>query len=314
MSAFEWRALIRNGDSNYRLGQIPKDDGTMRELEIPKDRLKEIHQKIHYQLSLLTTPDYLHSGVKKRSSLTNGRLHRGAKSVLTMDVRKFYPSCTAAAICEFLRYRLELPRDIAEPLVSVVTYCGHIPTGSPLSQSLSFWSKVSAFDEIYRYAINHNLVMTLYVDDITLSSSASAIPGHTYTDVAGILKKYQLKAKQSKTRFYGAHDCKRVTGNILCAGGKIVAPNKLKKKLFKKFLNPVDGDVTRLSWPDVRSALGVLRTIRTVEESKVYPRLYSALVKQNKIFEELEAANALAAQIANSKKRSYYYFNSNADF
>jgi len=297
VSAAEWQILTQRGDSNFRTREIPKDDGTMRELEIPKDRLKRIHSRIHHQLSLLPTPDYLHSGVKGRSSLTNGRAHEDAKSALTLDIKKFYPSCSASAVFEFFRYRLQQPRDIAEGLVSVVTYGGHIPTGSPLSQGLAYWSKAPAFDEIYRYAVNRGLKMSLYVDDITLSSTTPKIPGHTFTDVAGILKRYQLRAKQNKTHFYGAQASKRITGNILQPDGTIVAPNKLREKLFREFIAPVGGDVSRLPESKARSALGVLRTIRTVERKPTYPGLYCKLVNHERLCAELAAANSLAASL-----------------
>lgn len=314
MSIFEWKILVRAGNANFRLGKIPKEDGSMRELEIPKDRLKEIHGRINRQLSLLPAPPYLHSGKKKRSSLTNGRLHREAQFALTMDVRKFYPSCLAEAVFEFFRYYLGMPIDIATPLVSIVTYGGHIPTGSPLSQSLAFWSKAQAFDEIYRYACNRGYLMTLYVDDISISSVDKPIPGHTCSDIAGILKKHQLKVKKSKTRFYAPHEAKRFTGNVVLPGGTIEAPFKLKKKLFRTILGPISGDLTRLEAPALRSALGVLRTIRTVEEAAVYPTLYGNLVKQTRIAEELETANAVAATLARQASRITHTFNPDADF
>ncbi|MDZ4662527.1 MAG: reverse transcriptase family protein [Pseudomonadota bacterium] len=297
----ELNSFVKEPERHYRIKKIPKPDGTERVLEIPRAKLRKAHARLKHQLSLLTLPDYVHSGVKKRSFVTNAKPHLGANSALTIDVKKFYPSCSTKAVELFFRKKLQQPKDIAEILAKISTYDGHIPTGSPVSQILAYWSKAKAFDEIWRWAKNRNLTMTLYVDDITLSSEGRIVPRHFLVDVSGILKKNDLAIKRSKVLFYDEGSAKRVTGNIILPGGKIEAPNKLKAKLFKGYLRPVGGTIAKLGEPDVLSALGLLRTIQMLEGKHLYPPLTENLVARERADRALKAANAEARLLAKNR-------------
>lgn len=277
ISSEELRSFVQQKKLHYRVREIPKPDGTKRVLEVPDPKLKAVHARIKHQLSLLVAPDYLHSGVKGRSFVTNALVHQGARSMLTLDIRKFYPSCSRKAVERYFRRELGQPKDIASLLADISTFDEHIPTGSPVSQILAFWAKSQAFNEIARYAKNRGLKLTLYVDDITFSSDKDTVPRHVYADVSGILKKYDLQIKRSKAHFYDWNADKRVTGNIIKKSGEIVAPNKMKRKLFKSVLKKSGGQTSALSEKEVLSALGILRTINMIEGTDSFPCLHRNL-------------------------------------
>ena len=65
-------AVVRNTASLYRLDNI---DG--RQIEDPKHQLKGIHTRLQKLLSRIKTPDYLHSGVKGLSYISNAMAHVG---------------------------------------------------------------------------------------------------------------------------------------------------------------------------------------------------------------------------------------------
>lgn len=46
----------------------------------------------------------------------------------------------------------------------------HVPTGSCLSQKLAFLSYIDMFNEIYDFCNQNNIRMSVYVDDIVISS------------------------------------------------------------------------------------------------------------------------------------------------
>ncbi|MEX9691690.1 RNA-directed DNA polymerase, partial [Providencia rettgeri] len=82
--------IIRNGDSNYYKSTIHKDNKE-RKIEVPLPQLKRIHQRINLYLSRIKTPDYLHSGIKKRSHITNAKQHLKNDHVVKIDIKSFYP-------------------------------------------------------------------------------------------------------------------------------------------------------------------------------------------------------------------------------
>ena len=88
--------------SNYnvfQLGELPKQ----REIQAPKLELNIIHTRIASLLVRIKSPDYLHSGIKKRSYISNAKEHIGDFPVLTMDIRKFYSSTSKKSIFNFFK-------------------------------------------------------------------------------------------------------------------------------------------------------------------------------------------------------------------
>ena len=72
--------------------------------------------------------------------------------------------------------------------------------------------------------------MTLYVDDMTFSSSKK--PNQWYLDtITGILKRYGLSANMSKTKISYPHDDKEATGVKITPRGEMLPPDKLLTKL-----------------------------------------------------------------------------------
>ncbi|ORU21299.1 hypothetical protein ACC93_10175, partial [Francisella tularensis subsp. holarctica] len=47
----------------------------------------------------------------------------------------------------------------------------HLVQGSCVSQILSFYCNKEMFDEVYKYSKERNITFTLYVDDLSFSSS-----------------------------------------------------------------------------------------------------------------------------------------------
>ena len=72
--------LVEAGDDNYL---VRPDRKSGRIIEEPKPQLKLIHQRFARLLAQIETPDYLHSGVKGRSYITNANAH-GADDALSL--------------------------------------------------------------------------------------------------------------------------------------------------------------------------------------------------------------------------------------
>ncbi len=155
---------LADGRDNYVRFQLKG-----REIQNPKPALKALQKRFTYLLSQIETPDYLHSGVKKRSYITNSSPHCASTKAVKVDVKKFYPSARSAEVYRFLTEKLEWKGDVAGLLTTLLTVDGHLPTGGNASPLLSFWAYRPMFDEIDDLARSMGCVFTLYVDDMTLS-------------------------------------------------------------------------------------------------------------------------------------------------
>lgn len=158
--------LLDFGDSNYL---VRHDRKSNRIIEEPKPQLKLVQQRFARLLAQIETPDYLHSGVKGRSYITNANQHGAEQACIKLDVQKFFPSSSSHYVQRFFEDTLEYPADVASRARRLLTYDGHLPTGGNASTILSFWAYKPMFDEIDAAAKRLGCEFTLYVDDMSIT-------------------------------------------------------------------------------------------------------------------------------------------------
>lgn len=210
--------LLSNADGNYSVWQHKQ---TGRTIEEPKELLKVVHARVAWLLGQIETPDYLHSGVKKRSYITNAAQHSAEAGGIKLDVKKFFPSARAAAVCHFFHDVMEYPMDIASRMTTLLTYSGHLPTGGNASCILSFWAYKPMFDEIAALAAANGCRFTLYVDDITMTGQFATRA--MQQEARRIIGKYRLRAHKNKV--FAPRQPRIVTGVAVTRRGREL-PNR----------------------------------------------------------------------------------------
>ena len=108
--------------SNYHVFELEKEGKTPREIQAPNFELDKIQTRIASLLVRVTTPEYLHSGIKGRSNITNAQVHIGNHPVLTMDIQNFYPSITKKSIFNFFHNIMNAAPDVAGILAELCSY------------------------------------------------------------------------------------------------------------------------------------------------------------------------------------------------
>ena len=215
--------LVANADNNYTVWQ-PK--GSKRTIEEPKPILKAVQSRVAWLLSQIETPDYLHSGVKKRSYITNATEHSVDKAGVKIDIKKFFPSARAVAVYHFFHDVMEYPQDVASQMTRLLTYSGHLPTGGNASCILSFWAYKPMFDEIADLAAAQGCVFTLYVDDMTITGQFSTRA--MQQAARKIVGKYHLRAHKNKV--FSPKQPRVITGVAVTARGREL-PNRRAKAI-----------------------------------------------------------------------------------
>lgn len=223
--------IVNRGSNNYKFGNT--EDG--RAIQIPKTQLLRLHKRINQLLTRISTPDYLVSGVKGRSYVFNAKVHSGEVAIAKLDIEKFYPSTSRQIVHKGLKKKFQCSDDIAKTLSHLCTVNDHVPTGSPLSQSLCFIVNAPVFDHINHYARSRHLNFSLYVDDLTFSGQM--IPKNFLSYIGNYLERSR-GYRCHKFRTYGKSTEKVITGVVLRPGG-IDLKNSQRNKIFKLF-NSID--------------------------------------------------------------------------
>lgn len=235
-------------DSYYSCFDLEQKN-KIRSIQQPINQLFIIHQRIASLLSRVNHPDYLHSGRKKYSIITNASQHLiSDKKTLTIDIESFFPSTTQNKVFHFFRTVFSQSVDVADLLSQLLTFNNHVPTGSPVSMSLAFWANKNLFDELSRFSKNRNTIMTVYVDDLTFTGSG--VNTNFLKNASKIIEKHNLKVKESKVFLYKENQPKFITGTVVL-NNELDAEFKQFKALRVSeylFLNDPKNEVYRNSY------------------------------------------------------------------
>ena len=183
-------------------------------LEKPSEELKKIQRNILNKLYQLDYPEYVFSGIKGRSALGNAIYHINCKYMLKLDMSKFFPNTHRNSIYKFFKNKLKMSSDVSLICTDIVTVnydkenvviedgvyeflklkkiknTNHLPSGTPTSQILSYLVNIDMFDEIIEYTNKHKLLCTIYVDDITISSTYRYITKKEESEIKNIIRKH----------------------------------------------------------------------------------------------------------------------------
>ena len=243
-----------------------------REIDTPRKKLKQVQTRIKVLLSRIETPDWLFSGKKGFSYIDNARFHLPASYVITCDIKSFYPSCTKERIFQIFKYTFEVVDDVAWILANLLSFRERIPTGSPSSQIIAFWAYYPTFMRIHNKVINQGAKISLYVDDITISSNFQ-ISKDLIEQIKNELEKVDHTIKNSKTKYYGNDEFKLITGVAISPEGELKVPNKRREKLQNSLKKVVDEK-------NYKSIIGQIRSSQMIESDYSEETLGKVLEKK----------------------------------
>lgn len=219
-------------DNMYRVFLHEKEGKKPREIQAPTYDLDVVHTRIASLLVRIAAPEYLHSGIKGKSNITNAEVHVGDYPVLTMDIQAFYPSVTKKSIFHFFNKLMKASPDVAGVLAELCSYQDHIPTGSRLSMPLSFWANYPMYSRIHTLCERKDVRMSVFVDDLTFSGAN--VNKLLKKEVEGIITCAGLTVHPKKTVLYGRDKPKLITGAIVDKEGMKVR-NKHHKSIYTSF-------------------------------------------------------------------------------
>lgn len=215
--------LLVAGDNNFYTSEIGG-----RKVQVPKPQLSRLHKRLQKLFSRIQTRAFLYSGVKGRSNVDNARVHEKSSHLLKVDIAKYYESTSFKRVLKCYINIFKVSPDLAEILARLSTYSGHVPTGSSISQSLTYFCNIKVFDQVMLYCKKRGVTFTLYVDDLTFSSRVPL--GNGFLGGINLIFSKNTDYKLHKIRAYNPTTPKKVTGVIL-KGTSLDVPNDIRKRL-----------------------------------------------------------------------------------
>ncbi len=228
IAKLRWLAFHRDVDSgtHYKRWLVPKRDGTPRLISAPKPDLKAAQRWIMREVTEhLPVHGAAHGFLVGRSILTNAQVHAGARILVKLDIRGFYPTVTWRRVKGLLRraglgeqvatlmalLATESPREEVQThgkTYFVATGPRSLPQGAPTSPSITNALCLRLDSRLSGLAKKLGARYTRYADDLAFSWH-DASPGS-----AGARRAPEGSAQSI--------DAKADIGNLIHAVGAIV--------------------------------------------------------------------------------------------
>ena len=148
-------------DSNYREWYKKQKARKPRLIEEPVPSLDKVQKRIHSLLRRTNTPAWLMSGKIGIKPQDNVLAHCGQLFVVNVDIEAFFQSTKREFAFRCFERDFQMRKDVASLLADIVTYRGHIPTGTSTSQIMAFWAYRPTFERIYKLCRTRGISMTL---------------------------------------------------------------------------------------------------------------------------------------------------------
>jgi len=267
----------------YKTYKIPKKSGKSRIICQPSRKLKGFQSWILVNILEKTKVSNSCKGFeKKTSTLDNAIPHKGANTVLTIDLKDFFPSISSKQIFNVFR-TLGYNDLISTVFTNVCTYNNFLPQGSPCSPKLANLTAWMLDIRIQGYVGKRGINYTRYADDLTFSGLNPANVVNIIPMIKQIIESENFKVNHSKTRVSSSARAKIVTGLVISDEKIGIGKKKYKNvraKIYElsqpsakrnvKLLFEVNGWLSYLNSVDQERLLKAKKYI--IELDKKYPK------------------------------------------
>lgn len=216
-------------DSYYKLFQIPKKNGGMRQIKASTGDLKSIQKKLadalwnHQQYiwnNNNTHPNISHAFEKNKNTITNAKIHRNKRFIVNIDLKDFFDCFHFGRVRGFFKNNknFTLPIEVATIIAQLACYKGGLPQGAPSSPIITNLI-CQIFDiRLLPLAKKYKLDFTRYADDLTFSTNDKTFLNKWdtfYSDLKNEIERSGFKINDQKTRIQFKDSRQIVTGLIV---------------------------------------------------------------------------------------------------
>lgn len=199
---------------HYRSFPLTKKDGSKRDIDTPRTYLKVIQWWILDNiLNHVKIAENVFGFVAGRSAVQNAEYHRGAKHLLNVDIRQFFPSITIDQVRKIFA-SLGYSEAVSDMLAELCCLDDRVPQGAPTSPAIANLVLRELDEQLSCLAKKAGHRYSRYADDLTFSSQLW-IEKEFLNLVEKAVQGAGFDLKSEKTRFSGFDGRMEVTGIVI---------------------------------------------------------------------------------------------------
>jgi RNA-directed DNA polymerase len=229
--------------------RIRKKDGTWRKLHNPDTQMRTVQYRILTKLlNRLTLPEYVYAFEKNRNIPTMAALHVNKYCIISVDIKDFFHSIKQSTLFNiFCRLGIgELP---ARTLSELCTYKAFVPQGALTSPKVSnLITSVTFGPEINNYCAERNYTLTIYADDVTISTNDRDInPRQVIQEITRIIHSHEFRINKRKTKVMYHGSRQYVCGAVVNAKVNLIVKErkKLRAIIHNVTKNGIEAEATK---------------------------------------------------------------------
>jgi retron-type reverse transcriptase len=229
LSKYTIYQLSYHSEKYYKCYEIKKKSGKPRLISQPSRKLKGLQAWILVFILNKLKVSTSCKGFEKGSSIAdNARPHIEANTVLTMDIKDFFPSINRKKVYNVFK-SLGYNKNISTILTNICIYKDSLPQGSPCSPKLANLVSWRLDVRIQGYVGIRGITYTRYADDMTFSGLNPQNIVKIIPRIKEIILDESFHVNNQKTRIAGAARAKIVTGLVLSKDSFGVGKKKYKQ-------------------------------------------------------------------------------------
>ncbi len=197
-------------------------------------------------------PDYIYAFEVGKNIPEMAAKHVGKKVVVSLDIKDFFPSIKQSRLLEIF-VSVGVDATAAITLSELCTYKAFVPQGALTSPKVSNIVAARSFGpEIKEYCDQHGYTLTIYADDITISSDDHV------DDIAGLLEaitnivhKHGFRVNRKKTKVMSDRRRQWVCGVVTNVKTNLLKAHRLQLRAIVHNIgkNGIDAEASKSGVP-----------------------------------------------------------------
>lgn len=224
-------SVVYSQGYHYREFKLKKRSGGYRKINVPYPALLECQYWIYENILSKIKLNYCaHGFARKKSIITNAKVHLNQKELLKLDLKDFFPSINQDRVIA-LFHRLGYSPSVSFYLGSICCLNDGLPQGAPTSPAISNIISIKLDNRLLAFAKKFELKYTRYADD--LAFSGKKIPVKFIKYISNIIEDEGFTVNTKKTKLYNKKG-KRILTGVSISTETLKAPKEYKRKVYQE--------------------------------------------------------------------------------
>lgn len=195
------KAMAENTQGWYRQCLLPKANGGIRVLSVPRYQLRDQQARILCGiLRGLPVSNHAYAYCRGRSIADCARPHTGHDLLIHLDIKDFFGSITEDMVYTMLYRETGYAKSLCRFLARLCCLKGRLPQGAPTSPILSNLVFYPCDEALFALARKHGMHYTRYSDDLFFSGKESTNIRVFMLEATGILLRHGFFLNRDKTK------------------------------------------------------------------------------------------------------------------